>query len=109
MEETQRLIKAEIPDQFLVDWFVKSLFPTLSKGVAMSGDMTGEQLIQSAQQMDFIYSQSGTLCDLIPLAARPAFDPARPSKGPHADGVIDFVIQIDRLTQQMGQVSVKTS
>ena len=38
----QRLIKEEIPDQFLVDWFVKSLFPTLAKDVTMSGAMTEE-------------------------------------------------------------------
>ena len=36
----RRLIKVETPNQFLEDWFVKSLFPTLSKYVAMSGAMT---------------------------------------------------------------------
>ena len=75
----------------------------------MSGAMTEEQLIQSSQQMDLIYSQSGTLYDLIPLAARPTSDPARPSKEPHTDGVIGSVSQIYRLTQQMGQVLVQYS
>ena len=45
----RRLIKVEIPYQFLVDWFLKSLFPTLSKYVAMSRSMTEEQLSQGAQ------------------------------------------------------------
>ena len=83
--------------------------PTIAKHVAISGAMTEDQLIQSAQQMDLIYSQSSTLYDLIPLVARPASDPTIPSKGPHADGVIGFVIQIDQCIQQMGQVPVQTS
>ena len=45
----RRIIKLEIPDQFLAYWFVKSLFPTLLKYVVMSGAMTKEQLIQIAQ------------------------------------------------------------
>ena len=103
------LIKEKILDQFLVGWFVKSQFPTLAKYVAMSRAMTEEKLIQSAQKMDLIYSQSCTLYDLIPLVARPTSNPARPLKGNHVDGVIGSVSQIDRLTQQMGQVSVQTS
>ena len=71
--------------------------------------MTEEKLIQISQQIDLIYSQLGTLYDLIPLAARPTSNPEGPSKGPHVDGVIGSIIQIDRLTQQMGKVSVQTS
>ena len=76
----RRLIKVEILDQFLIDWFVKSLFPTLSKYVAMSRSITEEKLIHIAQQMDLIYSKLGTLYDLIPLDAIHTSDPARPSK-----------------------------
>ena len=64
--------------------------------------MIEEKLIQSAKQMGLIYSQLSTLYDLIPLAARPAFDPASPLRGPHVDGVIGSIIQIDQVTQQMG-------
>ena len=71
--------------------------------------MTEEQLIQSAQQMDLIYSQLSTLYDLIPLVVRPASDLARLSKGTHVDGVIGSIRKIDRLTQQMRQVSVQNS
>ena len=71
--------------------------------------MAKEEIIQSAQQMDLIYSQSGTLYDLIPLAAIPTSVLERPSKGPHADGMIGSIRQIDQLTQQMGQASVQNS
>ena len=36
----RRLIKAPIPDQLLVDWFMKSLFPPISHDVAMDGVVT---------------------------------------------------------------------
>ena len=48
----RRIIKEKIPSQFLAEWFVKSLFPTLSKDVAISGAMIEEKLIQSSQQTD---------------------------------------------------------
>ena len=38
---------------------------------------------------------------------RSSSDPARPMKGPHADGVIGFFVQNYPLTQQLGQVSVQ--
>ena len=66
--------------------------------------MTEEKLIKSFQQMYLIYSQLGTLHYLIARAARLASGPAGTLKGPHVDGVIGYVSQIDQLTQQMGQV-----
>ena len=75
----------------------------------MSESMTEEKIIHSSQQMDLIYSQSSTLYYLIPLVVRPSLDLAMLLKGTHADGVIGSVSQIDRLTQQMGQVLVQTS
>ena len=89
------LIKEEIPDQFLADWFVKSLLPTVCRDGAMLESMTKEKLIQSAIQMDLIYSQSGTLYDLIPHVARLASNPSRPLKGAHTDGVIGSISKID--------------
>jgi hypothetical protein len=38
------------------------------KYVSMSGAITKEQEIHHAQHLDLIYSQSGTLYDLIPHA-----------------------------------------
>jgi hypothetical protein len=61
----RRLIKASIPDQLLADWFTKSLLPPISHDVAMGGIVTEEQAITRAQYLDLVYSQSGTLYDLI--------------------------------------------
>ena len=40
-----RLIKALIPYQLLVDWFTNSLFPPITRDVAMGGVVTKEQAI----------------------------------------------------------------
>jgi len=45
----RRMIKADIPDQFLVDWFVKSLLPYIAKDVTLSGVTTEEEAIVRAQ------------------------------------------------------------
>ena len=65
----RRLIKATIPDQLLSDWFTKSLLPPIAHDVAMGGAVTEEQAISHAQYLDLVYSQSGTLYDLIPHVA----------------------------------------
>ena len=52
----RRLIKAPIPDQLLSEWFTKSLFPPISRDVAMGGGVTKEQAIIHAQYMDLVYS-----------------------------------------------------
>jgi len=64
----RRLVKAPIPDALLEDWFTKSLLPKISCDVAMSGAVTEEDVIRRAQHLDLIYSQSGTLYDIIPNA-----------------------------------------
>ena len=71
----RRLIKAPIPDQILADWFTKSLLPPISRDVAMGGAITEEQAIACAQYLDLVYSQLGTLDDLIPHATHPTIDP----------------------------------
>jgi hypothetical protein len=72
----RRLIRAVIPDQLLADWFVKSLLPPIARDVAMGGAVTEEQAIARAQYLDLVYSQSGTLYDLIPNAPRASTNPA---------------------------------
>ena len=74
----RRLIKAPIPDQLLANWFTKSLLPPISRDVAMGSVVTEEQAISRAQYLDLVYSQSGTLYDLIPQAPHPSTDPAKP-------------------------------
>ena len=58
-------MKALIPNALLEDWFTKSLLPKISCDVAMPGMVTEEDVIRRAQHLDLIYSQSGTLYDII--------------------------------------------
>ena len=64
----RRLIKAPIHEWILAYWFTKSLFPPIAKDVAMARAITEDQGIHHDQHLDLIYSQSGTLYDLIPNA-----------------------------------------
>ena len=52
----RRLIKAQIPNQLLADWFTKSLLPMITRDVSMGGDVTEEQAISRAQYLDLVYS-----------------------------------------------------
>jgi hypothetical protein len=85
------LIKAIIPDQLLAEWFTKSLLPPIARDVSMGGIVTEEESIAWSQYLDLIYSQSGTLYELIPNAAQATTDPSKPSSSSHADGVIGSV------------------
>ena len=85
------MIKAPILDQLLTDWFTKSLLPPISRDLSMGGVITEDQAISRAQYLDLVYSQSGTLYDLIPHAPHPTSDPSRPSTEPPADGILGFV------------------
>jgi hypothetical protein len=85
------LIKETIPDQLLVEWFTKSLFPPIAHDVAMGGVITEEESIAHAQYLDLVYSQSGTLYELIPNAPHPSTDPSKPSSTAHTDGVIGSI------------------
>lgn len=69
-------MKAPIHDLFLVDWSMKSLFPTIAKDVLMEGGIMEEQTICCTQHVDVIYSQLGTLYDIIPNAPFPSNDVA---------------------------------
>ena len=84
-------MKALIPDALLIDWFTKMLLPKISCDVAMSGAVTEEDVIRHAQHLDLIYSQLGTLYDIIPQASRPSNGKSQTAPGPHADGMIGFV------------------
>jgi hypothetical protein len=85
------MIKAVILDILLAEWFTKSLLPPIARDVTMGGVVIEEQAITWAQYLYLVYSQSGTLYDLLPNAARANTDPSKPSSSSHADGVISFV------------------
>jgi hypothetical protein len=85
------LIKATIPDQLLAEWFTKSLLPPISHDVTMGGVVTEEESIAQAQYLDLVYSQSGTLYELILNAPHTSTDPSKPSSTAHADGIIGSI------------------
>ena len=65
-------------------------------------------VIRRAQHLDLIYSQSGTLYDIIPNAPRPSNDTSRATPGPHADGVIGSVstTSVSQVAGQLGQLAL---
>jgi hypothetical protein len=52
----------------------------------MCGVVTEEESISQAQYLYLVYSQSGTLYELIPNAACTPTNPSKPSSTTHADG-----------------------
>lgn len=60
-----RMVKTFFPDQFLVEWFVKSMLPYIIKDVARGGIAIEEKVISHAQYLDVIYTQSGMLYEKI--------------------------------------------
>lgn len=74
-----------------MECFTKSLLPQIAPDVAMGGVATKEEAIARAQYSDLVYSQSGTLYELIPNATYATNDPSKPSSTSHADGVIGSV------------------
>ena len=101
-------MKAPILDALLADWFTKSLLPKISCDVAMSGVVTEEDVIRHAQHLDLIYSQSGTLYDIILQAPRPLNDKPWTALGQHADGVIGSISTtfISQVARQLGQLAI---
>ena len=76
--QRQRMIKENIHDILLAEWFTKSLLPSIAHDVAMGGAVTEEETIARAQYLDLVYSQSGTLYELLLNAARANADPSKP-------------------------------
>ena len=57
----------------------------------MGGVITEEKDISRSQYLDFVYSQSGTLYDLIPQAPHPSTDPPKPPAEVPVDGVVGSI------------------
>ena len=57
----------------------------------MGGDVTKEKAISRGQYLDLVYSQLGTLYDLILHASQPTSDPSRPVTKPHVDGILGSI------------------
>jgi hypothetical protein len=56
----------------LAEWFTKSFVNDISHDIDMGGVVTEEQAISRAQYLDLVYSQMGTLYDLLPDSPRPS-------------------------------------
>jgi hypothetical protein len=68
----RRLIKIELPDQLVAEWFTKSFMNDIAHDISMGGFVIEEQAISRAQYLDLVYSQMGTLYDLLPDALHPS-------------------------------------
>jgi hypothetical protein len=103
------LIKVPVPPTFLLEWFLKSLVPQLSKDVATSGVFSEEDTIMRAQQLELIYSQSGLLYETLPDVPHSILDKTRQRVGPHADGIFGSAQAkpTEQLTKQLQQLSIQ--
>jgi hypothetical protein len=103
------LIKVRVPQAFLLEWFLKSLVPQLSKDVMTSRFFSEEDSIMRAQQFELIYSQSGLLYNIFPDVPRSILDKIRQRDGPHADGIVGSAQTkpAEKLTKQLHQLSIQ--
>ena len=87
----RRLIKFEIPDELLIKWFTKSFVNKITVDIAMGGCVTEDH----AQYLDLVYSQSGTLYEILSDAPRPSLDPTslKSLDVPPIDGIIGSISQ----------------
>jgi hypothetical protein len=88
--QRRRLIKIELPDQLLAEWFTKSFVNDIAHDITMGGVVTEEHAINRAQYLDLVYSQTGTLYDFLPDAPRPSTTTT--STTPSTSHVVDGVI-----------------
>ena len=76
----------------------------------MLGAVTEDDVIRCAQHLDFIYSQSGTLYDIIPQDPCPSNKTPQPTPRPHADGVIGSISisssTVNQIVRKLGQLAI---
>jgi len=74
------------------------------------GVYSEEQAIFRAQQLELIYSQSGTLQKILPNAPRSKVDLAKPKPSPHIDGIVELIdANTVNLLNQLQQLSLQTA
>ena len=103
----KQLIKAFIPPEFILEWFLKSLLPYIAKDVSTSEVQNEDQAIFRAQELDLIYCQSGLLYEIILNAPRSNFSP-KIKHGPHPDGIVGSTSTkpADSVMKQVSQLSL---
>jgi hypothetical protein len=103
------LIKVPVRPAFLLEWFLNSLVPQLSKDIATSGVFSKEDAIMRAQQLELIYSQSGLLYEILSDVPRSILDKTIQRVGPHVDGIVVSaqINPIEQLMKQLQQLSIQ--
>jgi hypothetical protein len=103
------LIKVSVPLAFLLEWFLKSLVPKLSKDIATSRVFFEEDAIMRVQQLELIYSQSSLLYEILPDAPCSILDKTIQRVGPHANGIVGSsqTKPTKQLTKQLQQFSIQ--
>jgi hypothetical protein len=98
-----------MPPYLLLELFLKSLDPCISKDVATSGVFSEEEAIMRAQQLELIYSGSGMIYDIFPYAPRSIIDKAKKNSRPHVDGIVGSAQgnSSDLLSNQLQQLSIQ--
>ncbi len=83
----------------------------IAKDVSLSGEVIEEEVISRAQNLDFVYSQSGTLYNILPNATRSQLELPKPNPRPHDDGIIGSVenISIGKGMNRLGQISLSSN
>jgi hypothetical protein len=84
------LIKIDLLDQLLDEWFTKSFVNKISRDISMGGVVMEEHAISHTPYLDLFYSQMGTLYDLLPDIHRPSTTTT--STSPTTSHVVDDVI-----------------
>ena len=86
------LCKIQLDHRIFLDWFLKTLLPSIAKDIASECPQSEQEAILKTQQFDLIYAQSGYLYTIIPKdphASTSYWDAPRAS---HAiDGIIGSV------------------
>jgi len=62
------ICKIKLDDSFLLDWFLKTLLPPITKDSTSTMSAIEVKAITKAQQYDLIYSQSSYLYIILPNA-----------------------------------------
>jgi hypothetical protein len=82
------LIKAIVLLEFILELFLNSLLPYISKDVATSRVLMEEQAIFREQQLKLIYSHSGILYEIMPNAPWSTLELEKLKLGSHVDGIV---------------------
>jgi hypothetical protein len=102
------LIKVSVPPALLLEWFLNSLVPQLSKDVATLGVFSDKETIMRGQQLELIYSRFGLLYGVFPYVPWIILNKTRHKSRPNVDGIVGSIQEnpTDQLSNQLQQSSI---